>query len=195
MSEATPHPARDKDGASTERPSRIREIEQRAAAGDVAGVLNFFMTAQPGLYSPHQLDHLLVLAIESASRKAPAEFAGESFRQTAAFLQYVVLRLQASLLYDGMRPSHGHNGAGQFELAGESIRDLLPVVERLSRLLGDLHLSWASTMRRWRLVEQADEPARRRSKTRCAAGDASTEGRILMPSGAWAKAGGDDERC
>src|SRR5947209_3459671 len=74
-SEATPPHG----GAQPSDP--LRAIEERAEAGDIVAVLEFWAAAPAGAYSFGQRDRLLRRAIEQASRKSPNDFTDAVYRQ------------------------------------------------------------------------------------------------------------------
>jgi hypothetical protein len=72
---------------------------------------------------------------------------------------YVLLRLQASTLNCVTETDDRlHNRRGELPL--ELTKDILPCVERLSRLLGEQLQAWASTNRMWKLAGRAKKQRR-----------------------------------
>jgi hypothetical protein len=165
MSAVPPGPPNAKANAKADRRDPIHVIEVRAAAGDVAGVMDFWLYAPPAVYDLRQLDWLLRQAIRNASHKPLQEFAAVTYRQAITFLLEMLVRLQGCMLHSGMT-GDASNSARRFQIPGNTLGELLPVIERLSRLVGDLNLSWASANRLCILAERGKGPPRGRRKRR-----------------------------
>jgi hypothetical protein len=153
-----------RNGAST-APDPICVLKERAEAGDFASVLQFFAGAQPGAYSLAEFDSLLRRAIDQASRQSPEQYADAAFRQTSAFVLYVLGRAQACATLSLL--SADAEAQMRFGRLPEDLTtQMLPIVERLSRLVGKLNQSWASTTRLWSLAKRRTRPRRRKKEHR-----------------------------
>jgi hypothetical protein len=141
------------------QPDRRQKARGQAEAGHLGFALECFLNADKTPFSLHQLDTLLRQSAWQASQQSPQKFTRDAFQQSTAFLTYVVLRLQACTLHcltetDERLPHR------QGELAPELAKDILPCVERMSRLLGEQLQAWASTNRMWKLAGRAKKQRR-----------------------------------
>jgi hypothetical protein len=133
-------------------PNPMHALQERAEAGDFATVLQFFTAARPGAFSPGALDRLLRRAIDQAGRQSPRQFADAAYLQTTTFLLYVLGRLQVCAM-QGLLTSDAAVQMQRGHVPEDLTAQMLPMIERLSRLVGELNQAWASTARLWSLAE------------------------------------------
>jgi hypothetical protein len=165
--EAGPQPA------TMPPPDPLREAKERAAAGDIGTALSLFLNADLGAQSLQQLDGLLRRSVGQASQQSPQQFTCDAFQQSTAFLMYVLLRLQACTL-NCVTETDDRLPHRRAELPLELTRDILPNVERMSRLLGEQLQAWASTNRMWKLAGRAKKQPRPKEVDVCPVDDDDT---------------------
>jgi hypothetical protein len=152
MTPTRPHPKDRPSPGKPARPDPVQEMEELAGAGDFGSVLQWYFTLPPGACSFGRLDRLLRGAIDRAAGQSGHRFTRNVYRQTLFFLTYVQLRLEACVM-DGLRRAddHAHPRGGGVP---EDVRAILPQLERLMRLSGELSLGWASATRLWGLARR-----------------------------------------
>jgi hypothetical protein len=163
MSTIPGRPPPDSRSAAPPQPDPYQQAQELAEAGDFGAALACFISSVQGGHSLHQLDALLRRSVASASQQSPQKFAHTVFAHNTVYLQYILLRLQACTLHC-LAESDANSTQRRDELPLELTRNILPSVERLSRLLGEQLQTWASTNRLWKL-------AGRRKKLPCSKGD------------------------
>jgi hypothetical protein len=156
-------PSRD-SARDAEPQDPLQALLERVEAGDFATVLDWCIHAPPGAYGAGKLDQLLRRAIEQASRKSPQRFADAGFGQAISFVLYVLMRFQASTMPGLVTPDAEARGR-RGDLPEGFAREILPAIERLSRLFGELSQARASTARLWSLTRRRGQ--RRVCNGRC----------------------------
>jgi hypothetical protein len=148
-----------------ERPDPMRQMQDLAEAGDFGGLIKWLVDVPPGACDLGVLDRLLRHAVEQASRRSPRRFTAEVFRQTTACVTYVNMRLQVcAMLCLAAADTEGYRR--RTERPVEMLKEVLPAIERLSRLAGELCQGQASTARLWELAKRNRVPKLRKHKTR-----------------------------
>lgn len=148
----------DSRSGTPQQPDPYQQASELADAGDFGAALACFISSDQRGHSLHELDAILRRSVASASQQSPQRFAQTVFGHNAVFLQYVLLRLQACTLHS-LQESDAISTRRRDELPLE-VRNILPCVERLSRLLGEQLHTWASANRLWKLAGRSRKQRR-----------------------------------
>jgi hypothetical protein len=162
----TSQPSEPQNGSSKPQPCPLQqELEALVEAGDLHGLLEKLLHVDNVRFNLLMPQDWLYRAVEAASERSPAAFSGAVFRETAAFLTYVQLRLQIL----AMRRLNDQDAAGgylQNKLADDLTETILPQWREMAALTAELNQLWATTARRWELVlaKREERQARRRQR-------------------------------
>jgi hypothetical protein len=150
VSELEMPPASAPQAADAGKPDPLKAMKARAAAGDLAGLLDLFIRFPKEAADFRQIRTIIRASIRQASKQSPRRFTREVYRESIAFLAYVQMRLHTYAvvsLADADRQVQPRLEAPSDELTGK----ILPQIEHLMRLSMELNQSWATTFRTWRL--------------------------------------------
>jgi hypothetical protein len=159
MSTIPRRPPMDSKSGATEQSDPHQHVRELAEGGDFGAALACFISADQGAHSLSQLDALLRRSVARASEQSPQKFACTAFEHNSIFLQYILLRLQACTLHS-LQENDAVSTRRRDELPLELTRNILPCVERLSRLLGEQLHTWASANRLWKLAGRSKKQRR-----------------------------------
>jgi hypothetical protein len=148
-----------------ETPDPLKSMKALAMAGDLAGLLDAFITFPRTAAGIRQIRPLLRSSVKQASKQSPRRFTREVYREATAFLAYVQMRLHTYAvlaLADVDRQSQPRLEP----LSDELTTKILPQIEQLLRLTMELSQSWAQTCRLWRLTRRGTGNANGRRRPR-----------------------------
>jgi hypothetical protein len=134
-------------------PSPLEKREQLARAGDVRGLFQVIAHSGPGLLDMRSAYSLLYQALDVASSRDPAGFAGDIFQQMVAFSSYVLLRVQ--LQCKQTLEQYDYRSGGQVhQLPSDLLEYDLPQLHEIQAQVSEVLHAQASTARLWQLARK-----------------------------------------
>jgi hypothetical protein len=133
--------------------SPIEKREQLARAGDVRGLFQLIAGSGPGLLDIKSAYSLLYQALDVASSRDPADFAGEIFQQMVSFSSYVLLRVQLQCKQSLEQHDYRCGGQGQ-QLPTDLVETELPQLHEIQAQVSEVLHAQASTARLWQMARK-----------------------------------------
>lgn len=137
--------------ARKKRLTIAEERELMASTGDVEGIWQILVTAQPAMIDWGEVFQLLLRAVEVRSRTDPAGFAEEMFSRMFSLTSYLTLRSHHHARRLIVRHDRSRRDCGAAELPRE-LELVLPRLIELQTHLAEIAHARASVARLWELA-------------------------------------------